>query len=303
MNETRPSVSDPLATLRAWEPLSVVPQYETRQGYKSADGVGQVVYRSDTGRALGVVGPETTQLSHRDLCGLFDALAERGVINGAALRCGELAGGRRVFIQGRPAAGSRIEIMPGHVVEHRITALDSHEGGSAIALVDTPTVVVCQNTWQSAHRNGIGTRLRHTSNVEARFREAVRAIHASVGIFAKDVATMRTLASTPMATTEWCALLDEFFPLPKAPTSGADPRIVDAFDRAMANARELRGNLDRWYVTAPGALPGTRYGAMQAVTYYATHERGRAPGREESNWTGESARLSSRVLASLVKGV
>lgn len=288
--------TDPLAKLRAWEPMLVVPQYETRHGYKTAEGVGQVSYRSDTGAALAVVGPRYSHVPHRDLCGLFDALAGRGILGD--LRCGEFAGGRRVYIQGTPKQGAELEVIPGVPVRARLSVIDSHDGGSSLALVDTAIVIVCQNTAQRAHKTGKGTRLRHTGSIEERFREAVAAVQRSVAGFAGDVERFREMAKAPIAHDQWKALLDEFFPIPEVP-AGTTGKAAETIEAKRDNVQDHRNRLSWAYEYAPGARAGTRWGAYQAVTYWTTHEAGRATGRLESVLAGDGARMQREWLAKL----
>ena len=59
-------VADPLASLRTWEPVLAVPSYDTPHGRKSCDGVGQVVYRSNTGKALFMPGPRYQLVPNAD---------------------------------------------------------------------------------------------------------------------------------------------------------------------------------------------------------------------------------------------
>jgi phage/plasmid-like protein (TIGR03299 family) len=53
------------------------------------------------------------------------------------------------------------------------------------------------------------------------------------------------------------------------------------------------------YHNAPGALPGTALGVLQAVTYTADHTRGSAANRLNSAWFGSGATMKARAVKAL----
>lgn len=287
--------ADPLAVLRSWEPLAVVPFYpfpgSGATATATADGF-RLIIRSDNGAPLGAVRAGYAGVSHADLCALADRLADSGAV--ADLRAFQFGGGRRVGIQGR-VTGRTLEIVPGQPVEQRFTLLDAHDGSAALACVDSAVNVVCWNTWATAHRTGRGARMRHTRSIAARF-EAVRAhLERSAVAWADSVEAWRSLVARPMAWADFRAIiLDRIAPMPPAADGEANWR-------ARSNAQRARDALSWAWESAPGAMPGTRYGAWQAVTYYATHRAGRtAAGRDESNLRGPLATMARESLRLLL---
>jgi hypothetical protein len=56
-------------------------------------------------------------------------------------------------------------------------------------------------------------------------------------------------------------------------------------------------DLERVYQTAPGAAPGTAYGALQAVTHWVDHVRGKnTDARVASALFGQGQALKARAL-------
>lgn len=267
--------------------MATVPHYTTPHGVHDAADVAQIVYRSDTGRAIGNVGPRFTPVRHAELCDLFEELAARGHLR--SLRCGEFGGGSRVWIQGDCGADAPVQIVPGRDVRHRLTLADAYDGSLSLALVDSDVLIQCANSYRRAHRTGRGLKLRHVASIRDRVDDAIRAIRASIDTAEKSVEVFRTMARTPFVHDNWKALLDEFFPLPEKEQKG-EPGPV----------QEARNRLSWALEYAPAAMPGTTLGAYQAATYYLTHERGRTSHRAESNLLGESARLNESILRRLV---
>ena len=288
-----PSVpSDPLAALRVWEPVAVPAFYRRPHDGAMAEATDhRLIVRSDTGAALGAVRAGYSGIPHAELCALADRLADGGTL--ADLRCFSFSGGKRVGIQGR-VRGRTLEIVPGQPVEQQFTLLDAHDGTAALAVVDSAVAVVCRNTWQLAHRGGRGARLRHTRSIAARFDALRERIERSATAWAESAEGWRRLVAMPMPWADFRAMiLDRVAPVP-APTDG------EANWRARANAQRARDRLAWAYESAPGAMPGTRYGAWQALTWYATHEAGRAGSRDESNIRGPLARMAADSLRDLL---
>ncbi len=275
--EVSKASADPLSAIRNWEPRFAPIRYTAPDG-SDREAPGFVSHRSDTGAAIGVVGPRFRAITNAAKVELFDALAARGVVS--QMRAGCFDDGARVWIQA--ATGKRLEVA-GQPIEHRFTAIDGYDGSVSMAIVDTDVNIVCRNTFQRAYREGRGQRMRHTRSIGVRYDAIAAAIKASIDGFERSVETLRDLARKPMSHDGWKAALDALFPLP-------------AKDAAQSPEQAARNRLAWAYEASPGAMPGTAYGAVQAVTYYATHERGRDKGRFESSIVGEGARLSRQVL-------
>jgi phage/plasmid-like protein (TIGR03299 family) len=273
-----PVAGDPLAKLRAWEPLSL-PATTSLDGQQiDASRVARIIVRSDDCRPLAAVSPSYTIVPHRETLALFDALAERGVITD--LRCGELSEGRKVFVQCRPKQGGIAEVA-GHEIRQRLTLLDSHDGTSAQKLVDTSINVVCLNTYRFAARQGFAMLVsRHTRNARERWERAAEGILAATKGWDKEIERLRVWAETPVTAGDLRVTLDKFFPVKG--------------DAEQAN-RDKRERIASLYETAPGAKPGTVYGIWQAFTYWTSHEAGRSSGRDLSLLSGTSARLQQKL--------
>ncbi|MBM4438428.1 MAG: DUF932 domain-containing protein, partial [Actinobacteria bacterium] len=148
------------------------------------------------------------------------------------------------------------------------------------------------NTWQRAHRTGRGLRLRHTSTVAARWKLIEAELLRTAADWREQVEEWRTLTRQPMAFPEFrSAILDRVAPTPEGP---------QATDRMWANWQRTRDRLAWAWEAAPGAMPGTRYGAWQALTYWATHDAGRESSRLERTMHGPQVQKLRAILGDLL---
>jgi phage/plasmid-like protein (TIGR03299 family) len=282
--------SDPLASLRAWEPVAQPAWYRDASGtMRNTEGVAQIVFRDDTGAALGTIGANAQLVSNNTKVQLWDRLAAAGIIRD--MRCGEFAKGARVWLQGA-AAQNRAEILPGHEVRHNLSLLDAYNGSLSLSLVDSAINIVCQNTFSLVARSNAGTKLRHTGSIHSRFEALCRAIESSGKRFAASVEAYQELAAKPARFADLKEMLDRFFPLPTRDNAG-DSTVTE---RRVAAVQATRNRIAWAHEAAPGADPGSRFGLWQAATYYITHERGRDSSRFEQQLVGEGSRLRGQIL-------
>lgn len=284
--------------LRQWEPQPVqvvhVPGADgLRPGlvfrpsdYAARKGeilVGQVMRRSDTLAPLGQVGPAYTPVSNSSKVELFEMLHERGVID--TVRSGEFSGGARVWIQAKPQGGS-VTLPNGHQVQANLSVLDGYDGSLSLTVVDSATNIVCRNTFATVAKKGIGTRLRHTTSVRDRFETVCLAIRDSVDNLHRSAEAWAGLSKSKVSHADGLrAMLDKFWPMP----------VDDATERRVANAAGVRNRIAWAYEYAPGAEPGTRFGLLQAATYYLTHEAGSDAARFESGLVGPNRTRTVQV--------
>jgi hypothetical protein len=79
-----------------------------------------------------------------------------------------------------------------------------------------------------------------------------------------------------------------------------DVEVEDAVKNEAVRSRRVKAIMEA-YQSAPGAVPGTAWGVLNGVTYWADHVAGRdADQRLTSSWTGTESRRKQRVLDDLV---
>jgi len=75
-----------------------------------------------------------------------------------------------------------------------------------------------------------------------------------------------------------------------------DGDVVEVAQREIRNLSKMMDS----YTNAPGAVVGNMYGALQGVTHYVDHKRGREGTRLGSGWFGDGAKMKSRAVEILV---
>lgn len=114
---------------------------------------------------LGSVGNQYTPFQNSEMAQTIVEASE--AINIQTNRGGMLQGGRKVYLQ----AELPNEFVGNSGIQRWITATNSHDGSSSISFGSSNTVIVCQNTFHRANREG--ARFRHTMNASERVRAAM----------------------------------------------------------------------------------------------------------------------------------
>lgn len=245
-----------------WEP-EIVPLV-TADGIALPKETGQCVVRSDTRAPLGVVGAKYHAIPHRVLATLADAIVGQ---TGDALRfgnAGHRGNGARPFLQLATAPEKVGSGRNARDVELMISLFTSHDGTLCLTAGFSSTVIVCRNTY--AHALGdakSGLKIKHTVSAAQLLEQAESVLNAAgeyAGAWSN--AALRMM-STPMTEQQMRALASVLIP-------GESKRSENA-----------RGEMLSAWESSPGAMPGTVFGAAQAVTYYTSHVVGRTQEARE----------------------
>lgn len=246
----------------AWRPELVA--IVTADGVPLAD-VGRAVVRSDTRAPLGVVGSRYVTFDHSHMFDLADAIAGAA---GGALRFGNAGhkrGGALPFLQLECETDS-----PVGNVKRMISLFTSHDGSLCYTAGFSDVVIVCRNTYAHAlgdARNGL--KIRHTASGAELLANVDAIAAASCDHAAKwDDRALRML-STPFSDTQAVALASHLCPGEGKRAENSRKALLDA------------------YASAPGARPGTAWGAAQAVTHYTSHTVGTEEARAVTAVTGQ----------------
>lgn len=269
-----------------------------------------VLFRSDDGYPLGVVSDGYKIVQPSEVLEFF-----RGLCDGANMEletAGVLKHGALYWALART----------GHVTTGKnasrgyVLLSTSADGTKSTDARFTDVRAVCANTIAIALRGNTGVKTSHRSQFSASatkqalglvdFAQSWEAFHES----------MRKLMDVPMsgsqATTFFADLLrppsersaprkdmgaQTFEQLLQAPVSvRSEPVKVD-------KPRAIRGleDLEQSYYRAPGAVPGTAYGALQGVTHYIDHVRGTSDDKRlTSAWFGQGDTMKQTALEQLL---
>ena len=259
----------------------------------------RAVFRDDTKESFGIVGKDFKIFQPLDFARFADDLAMGGDMKIHTI--GAERGGARVWMLGK--IGS-VEIVPNDKVDHYLFLLNGYDGKTALQALFTSIRVACSNVARVAISQAKKevVRIRHTKNMVVNPAEARRVLRIGQDAFRESDDFMKTLAETPMPTSDWIDFCLTIFPNPVVDEDGEFSK------RAMTTAEKNRRTLTSLYHDGRGAripgVQGTAWGAYNAITEYAGyHRQTRGNQRFESLMTGSGAdfvRRSTNVLRQLV---
>jgi phage/plasmid-like protein (TIGR03299 family) len=246
------------------------------------------LYRTDTGEALDVVGPDYVAHQNREVVEFFleYALAGQSTLETA----GELSGGRYVWAM--LDTGQTRQLPGGDTLRGSVLLFNPHQYARAFAvkyavvrtlggLTFTQTVTGAPKLWHVA-RWSADARKEASHRLEVA-REEIEAV----------MGDMETLAASPMSQSAAIRAAARIFKGdPKVPLDGQGPRAkrtVHLFEGAGIGAQLA-------------SAQGTRWGLLAAVLQYVDHELGRTQNKRLVNaWLGEGELFKRRALVELLK--
>lgn len=278
-----------------------------------------VNFRNDTNAPLGVVSNRYRLIQPKEVVEFFrDLCHDNGLEMSAA---GALRNGERYWATAK-VPGIECQPVKGDKIEGFVLFSTSCDGSLASTISNVSTRVVCMNTLRVAlaEKGRKTVRTKHSSgfNPEAVKKQLnIDGFCSSWATFADHLKTMVKCKINPAeAEATFAELLrpptekpadrqdlkaQGFSDLLSAPVRGGYTPVAT---NKEAPERAIRGLADvmQSYYSAPGAMPGTAYGALNAVTHYVDHVRGTsADKRMDSAWLGQGADLKDRAFAQLLE--
>jgi phage/plasmid-like protein (TIGR03299 family) len=268
----------------------------------------KVLYRSDNGAPLSVMGKDFNVVQPEQVLDLYSNIARAG---GFELEtAGALSGGKRIWALAKVGDGA--DVVNRDRVRPYILIATSFDGTMATVAKFTAIRVVCNNTISMAIQQGGSSGIRQMERDEtaAGRQQVVRVLHSTkwtneiadrvrmdLGIvhsaYERFMVESRALAGVQMSQVEadrFVAFLLE--PYHKAKAADGAPRDV----------RETKGYkriIELFNGKAVGNdLAGqTKWGMLNAVTQLIDHERGRSDNsRLESAWFGTGNAIKDRAF-------
>jgi phage/plasmid-like protein (TIGR03299 family) len=255
----------------------------------------RAVYRSDTGRPLGVVGDDYTTVQNSRMFEFFQNVCEAGTVIETA---GALNGGRRVWALARIPS---LNLAIGQDKSRGYTLIsNAHDGSQSVLIQPTIIRVVCQNTLNQALSRGRGNTkgrafaIRHSAGVEAGIRIAedqyAEAIAQWHGV-AEQMKALATVRTTPMSLQ---VISDAAFEV-----------TSDSLKDEAVRARTIRQNrereIDRIRRSETCNVIGTEdtiYADFQAVTEWIDHAWSKDRSAERAiSTTGNEAKARALEAA------
>ena len=255
----------------------------------------KVLYRSDTGAALSVVGSRYQVVQPRDVLEFYRDLTE---IGGYEMEtAGVLKEGRKLWALAR--TGKKAVLKGNDVVDGYLLLATSCDGSLATTVTPTTVRVVCNNTLSFAVDGANGAiRVPHNTRFDA---DAIkRQLGIAVSQWDNFMYSMKALSERKVKSKE---AADYFRQVLCGPHADEAVCLKQGADQAgLPNDRALKKVLALFEGQGRGAelaaAKGTAWGLLSAMTEFVDHER-RARSREyrlDSAWFGQGAALKQRAL-------
>jgi len=249
---------------------------------KEIPGFASLTRDSDS-KIFDIVGSRYVPTQNEQAFKFFQEFVEAG--DATLDTAGALKGGRVVW--GLARLGKGFELKGGDVVEPYLLCICPHEQGKSLLFKTLAFRPWCSNTITAGLRNAVtGWRMGHRTEFgDIKIADAKKTLGIAREQLSEFEANARLLAKMKMTKQEVIDLL--------APIYGSDVKGAE-------NAR-MKQLIDI-YENAPGAVPGTGWGALNAVTYYSDHIASRTADKRLTNaWLGRTAGQKELVLAQLLE--
>lgn len=259
-------------------PLSRVLKTGTYEEIKEA----YELVRATDNAHLDVVGPSYVPVQNTEAFEFFNEFVEKG--SAKMETAGSLRGGK--YVWGLANLGESFKLAGNDKVLGYVLVACPHQQGKSFVIKFTAIRVVCMNTLQMALR-GAGGEFRMVHRKEFN-KDMVEQAKETMGIAREQFAKFEELAKHLKAMKMSKQKAFETFALVYA-------RAGEKFTMDDAPEKVLR--LMDIYEKAPGADPGTGWGVLNAVTYYADHVASRTEDKRLTNaWFGKTGAQKERVL-------
>jgi len=247
--------------------------------------------RATDNRVLDIVGSRYVPVQNDEAMEFFREFVEEG--NATLETAGSLKGGRYVWCLAN--LNESFTLKGKDKVKGYVLLASPHEQGKALIIKHTMIRVVCHNTLSLALKGeGAEFRMAHRQSFDfnsiKRAKDILGLAREEVGKFERNARKLKKLKLKEKDVIRIIAPI-------MAPKADVDDMVED-FE---ANATPRMRTIIETYKYAPGADPGTGWGALNAVTYYADHQASRTRDKRLTNaWFGRTARQKEKVLNALL---
>ena len=250
----------------------------------------KVVYRSDTGLPLGIVGSGFEVFQNTEIIDFFEGLVgDNKIIYETA---GGLGDGESIWVMAE-IPDLRIDVKGDESVPYMLIR-NGHIGNACLACFPTMVRVVCANTVRAANkeftenkkRHGVNTtnagyEIKHTRNMRDVVARVQKSYQACLGDLKLTEEMFNAMAGIQV-TTE---MKNKFFEFLVDPTKDESKEV----SKLKASRQENKiAAFEKLYESPTNQLPGTRntvYSLLNVATEFIDHERSTRCGEGEDDKT------------------
>lgn len=273
--------------------------------YVKAKGAAAQV-RSDTGAILSLTSDTRYHVANRQPCDVFEAFRDELNSHGFEIsHAAVLRGGGVIAVSAIMPPEYDVIVGKGDRLRSYTTLSTGYDLKHGSKSTKGTIRVVCANTLAASILAASKTDQIRTirASTEMEFDSLAKLVAEAKTLQAAEYKAFNEMANRKMAADEVARYFADVLEINIA---DLDKKNVNDKRLVSARAQNMLASLTRAYKEAPGATiaHGTAWGALHAVTYYATHEKGvrdtTGDGTEctrtASNMTGDAAKLKARAL-------
>lgn len=286
-----------------WETYQTPVQYQAADGTFRQYGDRVVLARRDTHAALEVVSDHYKDHQNLEMAEFCEKYIRE---NGLTLSTmGALRGGRGFFMSAIMPEKFIVDVN-GDKLKPYLSIVTGHGDGKSTRMYFTSIRPVCQNTVNAGLSAEAGRifKQRHSQIFDPQaFTDVLTASHVEMAERARIFNAMADRKLSNDAANKF------FADLVGIDLADWDKTKKDGKPVIHQRTKNILATLQNAYTQAPGAIPGTAYGALQAVTYAVDHaftvrdgdNDGQGLARIQSSQFGKGAEFKAKAIAALAK--
>lgn len=255
--------------------------------------------RNTDKRPLGVVGASYTPVQNAEATAFMDTLTGTGKAKYET--AGSLQHGRIIWVMAKVPNGGGVD-----PIDQYLVFSTSHDATMPVQIKATPVRVVCNNTLNAAlHGAGNVFRVRHTTNVADRMKEAERVFAGTLKYFGKTVEVFNKMKDAKVSDEKMVKIIEKVFALDNDDLSTRQENRLEKITTKIFELKETGAGTN-----LPG-VKGTAWGAYNAITEYLDHfttvKGGKGISAEEklltSTWFGTVSFKTQKAYNAVLEAV
>jgi phage/plasmid-like protein (TIGR03299 family) len=249
----------------------------------------KAIVRSDSDYVFAVPTSRYQIVQNEQIVDLFREYCEAG--HATMETVGGLRNGAVVWALAKLNGGSTAVLKGDDVLNGYILFSTSHDGSLSTTGKATQVRVVCHNTLTAAMKGGSDFKVKHSTKwTEAKAAEAKAALGMAMEQVQAINKAAETLSNVKIDHSDWLNFMNRLM--------GSEELVID---KQTAQLTKVAADIQEATIMSPGSnlesAKGTLWGAVNGVTYYADHKRGRTQDtRLVSAWFGDSDRLKNSAM-------
>ena len=252
------------------------------------------IVRTSDNKVLDTCGSRYQPVQNHRAMSFFKEMVEAG--DATIETMGSLKGGR--YVWGLANLKQSFTLPGKDEVKGYLLVACPHEQGKSFIIKWTTIRVVCMNTLALALMGGAEFRMSHRMEFnEDQIDKAKETLGLAREKFGNFEANERKLKKLKLNEKDAIRVIGKIM----QPQMNVE-QIEDMADDFDENGSPRMVKILHAYHNAPGADPGTGWGVLNAVTYFADHIAGRTRDKRLTNaWFGRTARQKEKLLNELLR--